>query len=87
MRKGLHSWYSACVSVDIAGLYKILRLVPSQRPVSKHAAAVLFVSEATISKSPGLKTLIQLGQEKDFKSIYSFIVLRLFYDKNTVINR
>lgn len=40
LRKGLHSWCSGCVVVDMAWLYKILRLVSSQRPVSKHAASV-----------------------------------------------
>lgn len=38
VRKGLHSWGTGCALVDVAQSYKILRLVSSQRPVSKHAA-------------------------------------------------
>lgn len=40
VREGLHSWCPACVLVDMARLYKILQLVSSQRPVSKHASSV-----------------------------------------------
>lgn len=59
-REGLHSWGSGCVLVDMAGLYKILGVVSSQWPVSKHASSVFpqaSLSLTTLSprKSPALQ--------------------------------
>lgn len=48
--KGLHSCCSGCVLGDMARLYKILWLVSSQRPVSKHAASVCL--QACLSLRP-----------------------------------
>lgn len=48
--EGIHSSCSGCVLVDMARLYKILRAVSSQRPVSKHAASVC--PQASLSLRP-----------------------------------
>lgn len=88
VRKGLHSSCSGRVLVDMARLYKILRAVSSQRPVSKHAASVCLRVCLTLrpqsASSVRVKLLCSAGQGRDTDQTNRFCQLNLKLLKQSI---